>query len=122
MKNESKKVVCKHCKNHNVETSVCSIKKIGTKTGKRRFCSDYVFGITTVVIRPEPASRYAPIWEVDGTERRKMMKTLIKARKEQAAAIANTAVPTKYLEEAVVAPDCLANIRSSAVEPDEIIS
>lgn len=117
----TKKVRCKNCKNFDTITTRCAVKKDKVSDNKRRFCANYHLDITKVVIRPKLASRYAPIWEVDGTVRRKMLKAFQKEREATAVEV-TTPTSTYLVEEPALAPDCLANIRSTAVDLDEVIS
>ena len=113
----SKKVTCGLCRHE--DQGICTVKKIGVKVGKRRSCDSYRLDMAKVVIRPKPKSRYAPLYEVDGSVRRKLVKAINEQREAEAQqkALYDTTVsqPPSYLSPA---PDCLANVRSS-VDSDE---
>ncbi|HLD90868.1 MAG TPA: hypothetical protein VI911_07650 [Patescibacteria group bacterium] len=123
-KSNTKKIKCNTCKNLNEAGTRCLIKKDKVKSNKHRFCLHYQLDITKVVIKPRPVSTYAPIWVIDGAIRRKRLKALTKLHEQQVAssAVGETTKNTYLVEEPIVAPDCLANIRSTAVDPDEVIS
>jgi hypothetical protein len=118
-----KKVRCGNCKNRNEDTTRCLIKKDKVRGNKRRFCLHYQLDVTKLVVRSKPVSRYAPIWEVDGAARRKRLKALTKLREAQLATAEVTTPKYSYLEDTTVTtPDCLAKIRSTAADPDEVVS
>lgn len=111
----SKKVKCSLCMH--AEGNRCLVKKATIKIGKRRRCDDYQLDPTKVVIRSKPKSRYAPLWELNGKVRRKLIKEMNDRNETVAQEKALTenyaSSPPAYLDKQGDAPDCLAGIRSS---------